>query len=180
MGSQSQTRQQLSLNNSNTDSALLQSSSSLLPMALWARWGWDFNLHHADEKAKLRVTQQAAAEEGAGVGLLIPESVHVVPPCTLLGSPSNFPKLLFSCFFYLFIWLCKVFSCSIWDLIPRPRIESGPPALEARRLSVWTTREVPPSLLNGKWQPVSVDFIASNFVELIFLIGVYLCICMYV
>ena len=33
--------------------------------------------------------------------------------------------------------------CSMWDLVPWPGIEPGPPALEAKSLSHWTTREVP-------------------------------------
>ena len=59
--------------------------------------------------------------------------------------------------FYLFIWLlrvlvaaCRLFSCSMqtlscsmWDLVPRPRIKPRPPALGAWSLSHWTTREVP-------------------------------------
>ena len=49
----------------------------------------------------------------------------------------------------LFLWqilvaACRIFDlrCNIWDLIPRPRIELGPPALRAWSLSHWTTREV--------------------------------------
>ena len=52
--------------------------------------------------------------------------------------------------FYLFIWLhpflvevCRIFSCSMWDLVPRSGIEPRPPALGAWSLSHWTTREVP-------------------------------------
>lgn len=33
--------------------------------------------------------------------------------------------------------------CSMWDLVPWWGIEPRPPALEAQRLSYWTTREVP-------------------------------------
>ena len=33
--------------------------------------------------------------------------------------------------------------CSMWDLVPWPRIKPRPPALEARSLSHWTTRGVP-------------------------------------
>ena len=50
----------------------------------------------------------------------------------------------------ILIWVCRVlivaggiFSCSMWDLVPRPGIEHGPPALGARTLSHWTTSEVP-------------------------------------
>ena len=32
---------------------------------------------------------------------------------------------------------------SMWDLLPCPGLEPGTPALEARSLSHWTTREVP-------------------------------------
>ena len=31
----------------------------------------------------------------------------------------------------------------MWDLVPRPGIEPGPPALGAQSLSHWTTKEVP-------------------------------------
>ena len=34
-------------------------------------------------------------------------------------------------------------SQSMWDLVPWPGIEPGPPALEAWGLGHWTTREVP-------------------------------------
>ena len=51
--------------------------------------------------------------------------------------------------YYLFIWLCcvlvaacRIFNCSIWDLVPWPGIElRGPSALGAWSLSHWTTRE---------------------------------------
>ena len=44
---------------------------------------------------------------------------------------------------YLLIWLHQVCSCSMWDLIPFPRIEPRPFALGPWSLSHWTTREVP-------------------------------------
>lgn len=51
---------------------------------------------------------------------------------------------------YLFIWLCRVLvaACRLldwgmWDPISWPGIEPGPPALAARSLRLWTTREVP-------------------------------------
>ena len=58
-----------------------------------------------------------------------------------------------SCFIiiiYLFIWLCwilipahSIFSCGIWNLVPWPGIEPGPPTFGTQSLSHWTTREVP-------------------------------------
>ena len=54
-------------------------------------------------------------------------------------------KLLFKkCLFIYFS--APGLSCSIWDLVPRPGIESRPPALGAWNLSHWTTREVPKTL----------------------------------
>ena len=44
---------------------------------------------------------------------------------------------------------CKIFSCSMWDLVPWPGIEPRPPALGARSLSHWTTREVPRCIFFG-------------------------------
>ena len=38
-------------------------------------------------------------------------------------------------------------AACMWDLVPRPGIEPGPPALGVQSLSHWTTREVP-ALLN--------------------------------
>ena len=46
---------------------------------------------------------------------------------------------LFAC---LFIWLCLL-RHGMWDLVPWPRIEPGPSALEAWSLSHQTSREVP-------------------------------------
>ena len=37
------------------------------------------------------------------------------------------------------------FRCGMWDLVPRPGIEPGPPAFRAWSLSHWPTREVPGS-----------------------------------
>ena len=70
------------------------------------------------------------------------------------GSTSYF-------YFYLFIWLwwvlvaaCRIFSCgmqtlgcSMWDLVPWPGFETGPPATGVCNLSHWATREVPHVLL---------------------------------
>ena len=58
----------------------------------------------------------------------------------------------------IFIVVCGIFSvaafrifscgkrtlrCGMWDLVPWPGIESGPPALGMQILSHWNTREVP-------------------------------------
>ena len=67
---------------------------------------------------------------------------------------KNFFRYLFSCigsqlwhsafFFVCFSkWNFFFFSCSMWDLVLWPGIKLGPPALGARSLSHWTTREVP-------------------------------------
>ena len=46
--------------------------------------------------------------------------------------------------FFAFLYLAVPgLSCSMRDLVPRPGIEPGPPALGAWSLSPWTTREVP-------------------------------------
>ena len=44
-----------------------------------------------------------------------------------------------------FVFTCgkRTLSCGMWDLVPWPGIEPRPPALGARSLSHWTTREVP-------------------------------------
>ena len=34
-------------------------------------------------------------------------------------------------------------AACMWDLVPGPEIEPGPPALAAWSLTHWTTREVP-------------------------------------
>ena len=53
-------------------------------------------------------------------------------------------------FFKKNIWLhwvlamgCRIISCGVWDLVPRPGIELWAPALGARSHSHWTTREAP-------------------------------------
>ena len=76
----------------------------------------------------------------------------------LLPFLFSFPSLcLKNCLFtYLLIWLCWVLvaicgifnlPCSWWDLLPWPRMEPGPPALEVQSFSYWTTREVPSFML---------------------------------
>ena len=44
---------------------------------------------------------------------------------------------------WIFSCHLKTLSCSMWDLVPWPGMEPGPPALGAQSLSHWTTREVP-------------------------------------
>ena len=44
---------------------------------------------------------------------------------------------------YVFYLAALGLSCSMWDLVPCPGIESRPPALGAWTLSHWTTREAP-------------------------------------
>ena len=43
----------------------------------------------------------------------------------------------------IFVSVCRIFSCGMWDLVPRPGIHPGPPALGVRSLSRWTRSEVP-------------------------------------
>ena len=47
---------------------------------------------------------------------------------------------LFLTFLYLAV---SGLSCCLWNLVPRPEIEPGPPALGVQSLGYWTTREVP-------------------------------------
>ena len=49
-----------------------------------------------------------------------------------------------------FIWVyqvllmaCRIFNCSMWDLVPRPVMVPRPPALGMQNLSHRTTREAP-------------------------------------
>ena len=51
--------------------------------------------------------------------------------------------LVAACGISVFTVALRIFSCSMWDLVPCPGIEPGPPALEAWSLSHQTTREVP-------------------------------------
>ena len=55
---------------------------------------------------------------------------------------------------FIFIsWAMLGLSCGMWDLVPWPGIEPGPPALGVLSLGHWTTREVPTHL----FQPVFQD-----------------------
>ena len=48
----------------------------------------------------------------------------------------------------IFVAARGIFSCGMWDLVPHPGTEPRPPELGARSLTHWTTREVPPSVIN--------------------------------
>lgn len=72
-------------------------------------------------------------------------------------SIHDFLFFFFSIYLFIFIWLCKsllrhlgslIFSCYMWDPVPWPAIEPGPPTLGVQNVTHWTTREVPwlPSL----------------------------------
>ena len=83
--------------------------------------------------------------------------------------------------FYIYIyislfWLCWVsvtihgiFSCDMqtlsygmWDLVPWPRIEPGPPTLGAQSLNHWTTKDVPSNCLCNQPLLVLAGFISSS------------------
>ena len=92
---------------------------------------------------------------------------------SLYTHQMHFFYLLFK-LFHMFIWQHQVtvavlgtsnlhssmrtLSCSIWDLVPWPGIEPGPPALGTWSLSHWTT---------GK----SSDTLLCPWTQLIFLVG---------
>ena len=65
---------------------------------------------------------------------------------TLESSEDPFLDKILSCLLWrkiLFIFLAVLsLSCDMWDLVPWPGVEPGPPALGAWRLSHWATREV--------------------------------------
>ena len=44
----------------------------------------------------------------------------------------------------------RTLSCSMWDLVPRPGIEPGPPALRRQSLNCWISRRVHAP---GFWRP---------------------------
>ena len=79
----------------------------------------------------------------------------------LLFSLLNDPVTLIT--IQILIWVCCVlivaggiFSCSVWDLVPRPGIEHGPPALGAWTLSHWTTSEVLATEVLCREQPLAL------------------------
>ena len=45
----------------------------------------------------------------------------------------------------------ELFSYGMWDLVPRPGIEPGHPALGVHSLTHWTTRKVPTNLYFNKY-----------------------------
>ena len=61
-------------------------------------------------------------------------------------------------FFFLTMYLVALcLSCSMWALAPWPGIKPRPPALGARSVSHWTTREVPvPLFLKPKIQLIYI------------------------
>ena len=52
----------------------------------------------------------------------------------------------------IFVAACELLvAACMWDLVPRPGIEPGPPALVARSLTHWTTREIPQKPIIKRW-----------------------------
>ena len=83
-------------------------------------------------------------------------SPHQLPSVPSACLPSFLPKVLPSprlpfikkknIYFVLFIYLAALsLSCSMWNLVPRPGNEPGPPVSGAWSFSYWITREVPHS-----------------------------------
>ena len=45
--------------------------------------------------------------------------------------------------FFPSVAACELFSCGMWDLVPRPGVKPEPPTLKVQRFSHWTIREAP-------------------------------------
>ena len=86
---------------------------------------------------------------------------------------SFFPSFLLS-FCQVLVAAGRLLSCSMWDLVPRPGIKPGPPALGAWSLNHWTTREVPPFVSLNELMPVVYCRVANSFLSLtIWLCGLW-------
>ena len=77
--------------------------------------------------------------------------------CLFLWRISSYPLVLFSIYLFglhqvlvaahgILVAACGLLSCGMWDLVPQPGIEPQPPALGARSLTHWATREFSPLL----------------------------------
>ena len=67
---------------------------------------------------------------------------------------------LFNIFIYVAV---PCLSCGMWDLVPWPGNEPGPPASGVQSLSHWTTMEV---LQNRKFSPLFSAFLFCGFLYL--------------
>ena len=101
---------------------------------------------------KEQLIQKAPSRKGKGPGgrtglktELCSHLNHIMPlsrhACFLLRSLWGF-FCLFVVFFDCISCGMRNLSCGLWDLVPWPGLEPGPPALGARSLSHQTTREV--------------------------------------
>ena len=68
----------------------------------------------------------------------------------------------------------RIFSCGMWDLVPWPGIEPGPPALGAWRLSHRTTRKVPPFGFVSFYNTYHLSPPTSCFCFVLFCFGLFL------
>ena len=79
------------------------------------------------------------------------QHARMQPDCSFCPSQDGmFSLSFFSWLHQVLVAICKIFgcgmqtlSCSMWDLVPWPGVEPGPPALRAWSLNSWITREVP-------------------------------------
>ena len=99
-------------------------------------------------------------------------------PQALLEVLSNIWYMLCINFFFFFFFNIYLFGsscgmqtlgCSMWDLVPRPRLKPGPSALGAQNLNHWTTREVPrPPLMGSRsFKDVPSCFCFSKYPSLL-------------
>ena len=83
-----------------------------------------------------------------GLGFTCQEGCPQAPPHSLQEKqdprvgmcPTHVFFLIYICMY----WAVRGLCCGMWDLVPCPKIEPRSPALGARSLTHWTTREVPP------------------------------------
>ena len=90
-----------------------------------------------------------------GVGLL---SVTVFLFFFFLSKKYIGTYFFFFLIIYLFFLAMPGLNCGMWDLVPWPGIEPGPPSLGAQNLSHWTTRETPVdiSLYLSSFSPIPI------------------------
>ena len=81
-------------------------------------------------------------------------------------------------FFLIFICLCWVLSCSMWDLVPWPKTKPRPPVVGAWSLSWWTTREVPKIFFKIFNFSLSFDSHLLKFSRVCVCVSV--CVCLYI
>ena len=124
--------------------------SSLMPglFSSWSKWGLLFSYGAWASHCGGFSCHGVQALGYVGSVVVDPrQGIEPVPPALAGGffatEPPGKPFFYFLKNIFICLFGCIGLGCGMWELVPQPGSNTGPPAMGGQSLSHWITREVP-------------------------------------